>query len=288
MPDAPDYTKCVARSRRPPKPAKGQPKAHERAAQGPVQAGVRGPARPGHAAADPERVGRGRGRQQDVKVTDAEVKKAFDAQKKQSFPKEADYEKFLENSGFTEEDILVPGPRPAALQQAAREDRQGQGQGLRRPGQDLLRQEQAALRAARAPRPARRPDQDRGEGRRGQEGARGRRLVEVGGQEVLDRPGLEEPGRPAARRLARRSRSRRSTRPSSTPRRASSRARSRRSSATTSSRSSPPKATQQTLEQSKATIKQVLVRRTSRRRSRPSSRTSRRSGTSGPSAARAT
>jgi foldase protein PrsA len=31
----------------------------------------------------------------DVKVTDAEVKKSFDQQKKQSFPKEADYQKFI-------------------------------------------------------------------------------------------------------------------------------------------------------------------------------------------------
>ena len=42
----------------------------------------------------------------DVKVTDAEVKKSFDEQKKQSFPKDADYKKFLTTSGQTEEDIL--------------------------------------------------------------------------------------------------------------------------------------------------------------------------------------
>ena len=42
----------------------------------------------------------------DVKVTDAEVKKSFDEQKKQSFPKDADYKKFLATSGQTEEDIL--------------------------------------------------------------------------------------------------------------------------------------------------------------------------------------
>jgi foldase protein PrsA len=42
----------------------------------------------------------------DVKVTDAEVKKSFDQQKKQSFPKEADYQKFLKTSGQSEQDIL--------------------------------------------------------------------------------------------------------------------------------------------------------------------------------------
>jgi foldase protein PrsA len=41
-----------------------------------------------------------------VKVTDAEVKKSFADQKKQSFPKEADYQKFIKTSGQTEADIL--------------------------------------------------------------------------------------------------------------------------------------------------------------------------------------
>src|SRR6185295_20280234 len=35
-----------------------------------------------------------------------EVKKSFDEQKKQSFPKEADYQKFLKTSGQSQEDIL--------------------------------------------------------------------------------------------------------------------------------------------------------------------------------------
>jgi foldase protein PrsA len=41
-----------------------------------------------------------------VKVSDAEVKKSFEQQKKQSFPKEADYQKFLKESGYTEEDLF--------------------------------------------------------------------------------------------------------------------------------------------------------------------------------------
>jgi foldase protein PrsA len=41
-----------------------------------------------------------------VKVTDAEVKKSFAEQKKQSFPKEDDYKKFIAQSGQTEADIL--------------------------------------------------------------------------------------------------------------------------------------------------------------------------------------
>ena len=42
----------------------------------------------------------------EIKVSDAEVKKSFDEQKKQSFPKEADYKKFIQQSGQTKEDIL--------------------------------------------------------------------------------------------------------------------------------------------------------------------------------------
>ncbi len=44
--------------------------------------------------------------QQKVTVKDAEVAKSFEDQKKQAFPKEADYQKFLASSGMTEKDIL--------------------------------------------------------------------------------------------------------------------------------------------------------------------------------------
>ena len=42
----------------------------------------------------------------DVNVSDAEVKRSFEDKKKQAFPKEADYKKFLKESGMSEEDIL--------------------------------------------------------------------------------------------------------------------------------------------------------------------------------------
>src|SRR5918997_1438806 len=41
-----------------------------------------------------------------IKVSDAEVKKSFDQQKKQSFPKDADYQKFLKDYGQTEQDVM--------------------------------------------------------------------------------------------------------------------------------------------------------------------------------------
>jgi len=44
--------------------------------------------------------------QQGVKVSDAEVRRLFEDQKKQAFPKEKDYRKFLRTSGSSEQDIL--------------------------------------------------------------------------------------------------------------------------------------------------------------------------------------
>jgi foldase protein PrsA len=41
-----------------------------------------------------------------VTVSEAEVKKSFEDKKKQAFPKEADYKKFLKESGMSEADIL--------------------------------------------------------------------------------------------------------------------------------------------------------------------------------------
>jgi foldase protein PrsA len=49
----------------------------------------------------------GEAEEQGIKITDAEVKKTFEEQKKQSFPKEADYEKFLKSSGQTNEDVML-------------------------------------------------------------------------------------------------------------------------------------------------------------------------------------
>src|SRR6185436_8208701 len=49
----------------------------------------------------------GEAKAQGITVTDDEVKKSFDTQKKQSFPKDADYQKFLKDSGQSEADILL-------------------------------------------------------------------------------------------------------------------------------------------------------------------------------------
>ena len=107
VPDAPEYTRCVENKRKTaPKPAKGQPKTtdeqlkeqckqeYEQIRDQVLQlltsfAWIEGEA---------EEMG--------IKVSDAEIKKSFEQQKKQSFPKEADYQKFLKDYGQTEDDVM--------------------------------------------------------------------------------------------------------------------------------------------------------------------------------------
>jgi foldase protein PrsA len=108
VPDAPNFTKCVAAKRKTnPKPAKGQPKTTDDQLKKQCQTEYN--------ALRDQVVGllvsykwiQGEADQQGVKVTDAEVKKSFDSQKKQNFPKAADFDKFLKTSGQTQEDILT-------------------------------------------------------------------------------------------------------------------------------------------------------------------------------------
>ena len=107
VPDPPNYTKCVAAKRKAtPAPAKGQPKVtdsqlktqckteYEQLRNQVIQLLISFQWIQGEADA------------MNLNVSDAEVKKSFAEQKKQSFPKEADYKKFLQTSGQTEEDIL--------------------------------------------------------------------------------------------------------------------------------------------------------------------------------------
>ncbi len=108
VPKPPEYTECVANKRKTsPKPAKGQPKVtdsqlktqckqeYEQLRDQVLQLLISFQWLEGEAE------------EQGIKVSDAEVKKSFDQQKKQSFPKDADYAKFLKDSGQSEEDILL-------------------------------------------------------------------------------------------------------------------------------------------------------------------------------------
>jgi foldase protein PrsA len=48
----------------------------------------------------------GEAKEQNIKVSDKEIQKNFAKQKKEAFPKEADFAKFLKDSGQTEKDII--------------------------------------------------------------------------------------------------------------------------------------------------------------------------------------
>jgi foldase protein PrsA len=107
IPEPPDFKACIAEKQQSaPKPAKGQPT--PTAAQFKTQCkqqyeGMRDQVMQflissnwiANEAAD-----------QGIKVTDAQVQKQFEQTKKQSFPKEADFKKFLTTSGMTEADLL--------------------------------------------------------------------------------------------------------------------------------------------------------------------------------------
>src|SRR3712207_2905545 len=108
VPKPPEYAECVANKRKTtPKPAKGQPKVtdsqlktqckqeYEQLRDQVLQLLISFEWLQGEAE------------EQGIKVSDEEVKKSFDQQKKQSFPKEADYKKFLKDSGQTQEDIML-------------------------------------------------------------------------------------------------------------------------------------------------------------------------------------
>src|SRR5215210_3637612 len=106
-PKPPQFTECVAQKRKTtPKPAKGQPKV--------TDAQLKTQCKQEYEALRSQVLQllisfewiEGEAKEMDVKVTDAEVKKSFDKQKKEAFPKAADFQKFLKDSGQTEDDIL--------------------------------------------------------------------------------------------------------------------------------------------------------------------------------------
>lgn len=108
VPDPPAFTKCVAGKRKAlPKPAKGQP------AQTDQQ--LKDQCKQEHETLRDNALGtlvntvwiEKEAEAQDVKVSDAEVRKSFDTQKKQQFPKDADYKAFLKQSGQTEAQLLA-------------------------------------------------------------------------------------------------------------------------------------------------------------------------------------
>jgi len=107
VPDAPEFTKCVEQKRKTaPKPAKGQPQTTDKQ--------LKDQCKQEYEALRDQVMQlltrfawiEGEAEEMGIKLTDEDVKKSFDEQKKQAFPKEADYQKFLKQNGQSEQDIL--------------------------------------------------------------------------------------------------------------------------------------------------------------------------------------
>src|SRR3954451_23540300 len=107
-PDPPDYAACVADKRKTaPKPAKGQPKTTDAQLKTQCKQQYEGLRNQVLQLLVTFKWIQGEADDLGVKVTDAEVKKSFEQQKKQSFPKDADYQKFLKTSGQSEADLIL-------------------------------------------------------------------------------------------------------------------------------------------------------------------------------------
>jgi foldase protein PrsA len=108
VPKPPDFTECIEQARKAaPKPAKGQPKQTDADFKRQCQDRYNQMREQVMTLLINFEWITGEAEEQGIKVSDEEVQKAFEEQKKQSFPKEADYEKFLETSGQTDEDVLM-------------------------------------------------------------------------------------------------------------------------------------------------------------------------------------
>ena len=108
VPEPPEYTKCIAEKRKAqPALAKGEkPVADSELKDQCKQEYEAIRDRVMQLLVNAEWI-EGEAKEQNVTVSDAEVRKAFEEQKKQSFPKEADYQNFLKQSGQTEEQLLA-------------------------------------------------------------------------------------------------------------------------------------------------------------------------------------
>jgi foldase protein PrsA len=107
VPDAPDFKQCIAQAKKTaPKPAKGQPEQ--------TDAQFKSQCQQQYSQFKSEVLGflirstwlDQEAKKQKVNVTDKELQKQIDDIKKQQFTQKGSYEKFLQNAGLTNEDVL--------------------------------------------------------------------------------------------------------------------------------------------------------------------------------------
>jgi parvulin-like peptidyl-prolyl isomerase len=108
VPKPPDFAECVAEAKKTQtKPAEGQPKLTDQQ--------LKDQCKQQYEQLRDQVLGllisfewiEREAKDKNVKVTDEEVNKSFEEQKKQTFPKDADYQKFLKDSGQTDEDVRM-------------------------------------------------------------------------------------------------------------------------------------------------------------------------------------
>ncbi len=143
----------------------------------------------------------GEAKERGLSATDAEVKRQFEQTKDQSFPNDKAYQRFLKTSGQTEEDLLFRVRLDVLSNKIRQQVTEESAERLRQRDRGLLQRQRAAVLTARAARPRGDPDQEPGQGARGQEGGRRRPEVVRRSQGVLRRPRLQGAGRQAARCL---------------------------------------------------------------------------------------
>jgi foldase protein PrsA len=106
IPDPPDFKACIAaKAKAAPKPAKGQPKPTTAQFKTQCQTEYTGLRDQVLQFLISAQWIVGESKDQGVKITDAEVEKQFQTTKKQSFPKDADFQKFLKSSGMQLADL---------------------------------------------------------------------------------------------------------------------------------------------------------------------------------------
>jgi foldase protein PrsA len=105
VPDAPDYTKCIAAAKK--AAVKGQPKQTDKQLKAQCKQQYEGLRDQVMQFLINAEWLQGEAADMDVKVSDAEVTKSFNQQKKQQFPKPKDFQAFLKQSGMTEEDLRL-------------------------------------------------------------------------------------------------------------------------------------------------------------------------------------
>ena len=105
VPDPPDYEKCVAAKGKTPVP-KGQKKPSDDALKKQCKTEYDALKREVMQFLIQAEWVQQEAAEQDIKVTDAQIEKSFEDQKKQAFPNDKQYKAFLTSSGMTEDDIL--------------------------------------------------------------------------------------------------------------------------------------------------------------------------------------